>query len=82
MAIKEELKDDVKEDGGGKDELDALDALEKEAAEFNQVRPPSPPSTCVPNNPSTGCRNRSHNQSLQTRFVSPVSSTNVLSHLP
>jgi len=39
MAIKEELKADVEEDGGGKDELEALDALEKEAAEFNQVRP-------------------------------------------
>ncbi len=45
MAIKEELQDDVKEDGGGKDELEALDALEKEAAEFNQVRPFSPPTT-------------------------------------
>lgn len=37
MAIKDELKADVKEDGGGQDELEALDALEKEAAEFNQV---------------------------------------------
>lgn len=43
MAIKEELQEDVKEDGGGKDQLEALDALEKEAAEFNQVRPYSPP---------------------------------------
>jgi len=74
MAIKEELKEDVKEDGGGKDELDTL---EKEAAEFNQVRPSSPSSTYVPNNLSTGCRNRSHNQSLQTRFVSPVPFTNI-----
>ena len=37
MGIKEELKDDVKEEGGGKDELEALDALEKEAAEYNKV---------------------------------------------
>ncbi|MCJ1451578.1 hypothetical protein MMC28_001918 [Mycoblastus sanguinarius] len=36
MAIKEELKQEVKEEGGGKDELDALDALEKEASEFNK----------------------------------------------
>lgn len=39
MAIKDELKADVKDDGGGQDELEALDALEKEAAEFNQVSP-------------------------------------------
>ncbi len=37
MAIKEELKEQVKEEGGGKDELEALDALEKEAAEYNKV---------------------------------------------
>ncbi|CAD6563999.1 MAG: hypothetical protein ASARMPREDX12_004331 [Alectoria sarmentosa] len=36
MAIKEELKEEVKEEGGGKDELEALDALEKEAAEYNK----------------------------------------------
>ncbi|KAL2044309.1 hypothetical protein N7G274_003014 [Stereocaulon virgatum] len=36
MTIKEELKEEVKEEGGGKDELDALDALEKEAAEYNK----------------------------------------------
>ena len=36
MAIKEELADDVKNEGGGKDELAALDALEKEASEFNK----------------------------------------------
>lgn len=39
MAIKEELSQEVKEEGGGKDELDALDALEKEATEFNKVCP-------------------------------------------
>ena len=44
MAIKEELKQEVKEEGGGKDELDALDALEKEASEFNKVCPPLQPS--------------------------------------
>ena len=39
MTIKEELKEEVKEEGGGKEELEALDALEKEAAEYNRVRP-------------------------------------------
>lgn len=39
MAIKEELKEEVKEEGGGKDELEALDALEREAAEYNKVCP-------------------------------------------
>ena len=39
MAIKEELKEEVKEEGGGKDELDALDALEQEAKEYNKVSP-------------------------------------------
>ena len=37
MAIKEELEEEVKQEGGGKDELGALDALEKEAAEYNKV---------------------------------------------
>lgn len=37
MAIKDELKEEVKQEGGGKDELEALDALEKEAAEYNKV---------------------------------------------
>ena len=37
MAIKEVLKEEVKEEGGGKDELEALDALEKEAAEYNKA---------------------------------------------
>ena len=37
MTIKEELKKEVKEEGGGKDELEALDALEREAAEYNKV---------------------------------------------
>ena len=37
MAIKEELVEDVKEEGGGQDELEALDALEAEAKEFNKV---------------------------------------------
>ena len=37
MAIKEELEEEVKQEGGGKDELEALDALEKEAAEYNKV---------------------------------------------
>ena len=39
MAIKEELEKEVKEEGGGQDELDALDALEKEAKEYNKVHP-------------------------------------------
>ncbi len=37
MTIKEELKKEVKEEGGGEDELEALDALEREAAEYNKV---------------------------------------------
>ena len=37
MAIKEDLKEEVKEEGGGKDELDALEALEKEAKEYDKV---------------------------------------------
>ena len=37
MTIKEELQKEVKEEGGGEDELEALDALEKEAAEYNKV---------------------------------------------
>lgn len=37
MTIKEELKKEVKEEGGGEDELKALDALEREAAEYNKV---------------------------------------------
>ena len=41
MAIKDELKEEVKQEGGGKDELEALDALEKEAAEYNKVCPQS-----------------------------------------
>lgn len=36
MTIKEELKKEVEEEGGGKEELEALDALEKEAAEYNK----------------------------------------------
>ena len=39
MAIKEELEEEVKQEGGGKDELEALDALEKEAAEYNKACP-------------------------------------------
>ena len=42
MAIKEELAEEVKEEGGGQDELEALDALEAEAKEFNKV--PFPPT--------------------------------------
>ena len=48
MAIKEELKEEVKEEGGGKDELEALDALEKEAAENNKVCPQSHLLICSP----------------------------------
>ena len=47
MAIKDELKEEVKQEGGGKDELEALDALEKEAAEYNKVCPTSQPLTTV-----------------------------------
>ena len=48
MAIKEELKEEVKEEGGGKDELEALDALEKEAAEYNKACPQKPVAHYVP----------------------------------
>ena len=41
MAIKEDLKEEVKQEGGGRDELDALDALEKEAKEYDKVRIPN-----------------------------------------
>ena len=36
MAIKDDLANDIKSEGGSKDELAALDALEKEASEFNK----------------------------------------------
>ena len=39
MAIKEDLEEEVKQEGGGQDELEALDALEKEAAEYNKACP-------------------------------------------
>ena len=57
MAIKEELKQEVKEEGGGKDELEALDALEREAAEYNKVRPQSDCSLRSPVDQYLGCRN-------------------------
>lgn len=41
MTIKEELKEEVRDEGGDEDELDALEALEKEAAEYNKVCLPS-----------------------------------------
>ena len=44
MAIKEELASDIKDEGGGQDELAALDALEAEAKEFNKVALPLPSS--------------------------------------
>ena len=40
MAVKEEVKEEIKEEEGKddvKDELAALDALEKEASEFNKA---------------------------------------------
>ena len=37
MTNKEAMKEDAKEARGGEDELEALDALEKEAAEYNKV---------------------------------------------
>ena len=43
MAIKEDLEEEVKQEGGGQDELEALDALEKEAAEYNKACPQSQP---------------------------------------
>ena len=36
MAIKDELAQDIKSEGGGKDELDALDSLERSANEFDK----------------------------------------------
>ena len=71
MAIKEELKQDIKKDGGGKDEIDALDALEKEAKEYDKVRPiiQQYPHTLKLNTGSLGCRDRPHNTSFQTGCV-------------
>ena len=37
MAIKEELAEEIEEEGGGQAEIEALDALETEAKEFNKV---------------------------------------------
>lgn len=49
MAIKEELASDIKEEGGGAEELAALDALEAEAKEFDKVSI----SSLTPSNPAT-----------------------------
>ena len=64
MGIKEELKDEVKEEGGGKDELEALDALEKEAAEYNKVFSKYHVFMTSPSYSCLGCRDRSYTQSL------------------
>lgn len=64
MAIKEELEEEVKEEGGGKDELEALDALEREAAEYNKA---CPQASCLLRSLTdlySGCRDRPHTQSL------------------
>ena len=59
MTIKEELKKEVKEEGGGQDELEALDALEREAAEYNKV--------CFWNNLSDGgIANQPHPRMLKS----------------
>ena len=57
MAIKEELEEEVKQEGGGKDELEALDALEKEAAEYNKVCPQSDDQLQFHADTFLGCRN-------------------------
>ena len=57
MTIKEELKEEVKQEGGGKDELEALDALEKEAAEYNKACPQANHSFQHSADSSPGCRN-------------------------
>ena len=64
MTIKEEEdKDDVK------DELAALDALEKEASEFNKASTSKvDPSVCQLTSYS-GCRNRPYPQVFQIRCV-------------
>ena len=76
MAIKEEA--DVKaEQDEEKDELAALDALEKEASEFNKVIPTTTASKIIPLLTllsALGCRDRSNPQSLQTRCVKALSS--------
>ena len=68
MAVKEEVE--VKaEQNDEKDELAALDALEKEATEFNKVECPFKYGIgCLLIYP-TGCRDRSNTQSLQARCV-------------
>ena len=67
MAIKDELKEEVKKEGGGKDELDALDALEKEAAEYNKVC--AEKHLPVLTDLRLGFRNRPNTQSLQAGRV-------------
>ena len=56
MAIKEDLEEEVKQEGGGKDELEALDALEKEAAEYNKVCPQANHQLHFLADASLGCR--------------------------
>lgn len=65
MAVKEqEEKVKPEEVDDGKDEMAALDALEKEATEFNKVglRPVRPPETLLRS--FLGCRDRSYTQGL------------------
>ena len=56
MAIKEDLEEEVKQEGGGKDELEALDALEKEAAEYNKACPQANHQLHFLADASLGCR--------------------------
>ena len=72
MAIKDELVKDIKDSGGGDDELEALDALEREAAEFNKVSRCTTIATIQAvqlTGYMTGCGNRSHTQGFQIGCV-------------
>ena len=64
MAIKEDLEEEVKQEGGGQDELEALDALEKEAAEYNKACLQASRPLRSLADPYLGRRNRPHTQSL------------------
>jgi hypothetical protein len=64
MAVKEEEKVKPEEVDDGKDEMAALDALEKEATEFNKVglHPVRPRKALLRS--FLGCGDRSYTQSL------------------
>lgn len=67
MAVKDENQQVKPEDlNDGKDDLAAFDALEKEEKEFNKVNRCAFESWRTLLRSYTGCRDRPHNESLQT----------------